>query len=104
MPRADWIESFTHELTRFLVAGKPTTAVHPAHAGVTCGPYDIRVAVAQPRHEERIRIVVTYNRTETPITVTMQGTEIDAYLADNPRSVALKVTRWLLPRLAGHAA
>lgn len=102
--RGDWTEEFVHALTRFLIAGRPASAVHPVHNGVTCGPYDVRVALPQPHHDERIRIVVTYNRVAPPVEVTMPGTEIDAHLADEPEATAQRVTRWLLPRLAGQAA
>ena len=104
MTRSDWTDAFTHDLLRFLIAGKPAVAVHATHAGVVCGSYDVTIAMPDPHHEARIRIIVTYNRTEPPICVTLPGTEFDAYLADEPRSVALKVTRWLLPQLAADAA
>ena len=102
--REHWTVEFIHALTRLLIAGRPASVVHPAHNGITCGPYDVRIALPQPHHDDRVRIVVTYNRIAPPVQVTAPGTEIDANVAEEPQAAALRVTRWLLPRLRGQAA
>lgn len=104
MTRAEWVEQFTHELERLLVAGGPPAAVQLTHAGIVCGSYDVRVAVPNPHHESRVTIVATHDRMLHPQRIALPGKEFQAHLTDDPRVIALRIASWLRQRLAGNAA
>lgn len=104
MRRAEWVERFTRELEKLLAAGESAATVRSTHAGIVCGSYDLRVALADPRHMARIAIVVVDELAEHPDRVTLPGTEFHAHLADDPCAIATAVADWLRPRLVDQAA